>query len=220
MVESRPKLKERMLGVVLAGGLSQRFGTDKAGLIIDGEPLWQRQLGVLRDAGAAPTVLMRRPGQGAPVNVTCWRDQITEAGPMGGLHAALARQADAWVAVLAVDMPGIDAAWFRWLLGFCRPGMGAMAQHPEACEPLAAIYPAEALGEIDRRMAMRDYSLQRLAFALAEEGRMTLVAPAVGESWRVRSVNTVEHYEAWRERLIPPVEDLALLRNWRRRPRG
>jgi molybdenum cofactor guanylyltransferase len=201
-----------MLGVVLAGGLSQRLGTDKAALIMDGEPLWQRQLGVLRDAGAVPTVLMRRPGQGAPANVTCWRDQVTEAGPMGGLHAALVPQGDAWVAVLAVDMPGIDAAWFRWLLGFCRPGTGAMAQHPEACEPLAAIYPAEALGEINRRLAMRDYSLQRLAFALAEEGRMNLVTPPVGEVWRVRSVNTGEHYEAWKEGMKPDLRPTANLR--------
>jgi len=186
-----------MLGVVLAGGESRRLGRDKTELSIGGEPLWRRQLGVLRAAGATETVIVRRPGQAAPPLVTCWRDIAVEAGPIGGLHAALAPQSFSLVAVLAVDMPGIDAAWFRWLRGFCRPGMGAMAQHAEACEPLAAIYPREALPEIDAQLKNRDYSLQRLARALVEAGLMTLISLPSAETPRTRSINTTADLEFW-----------------------
>jgi molybdopterin-guanine dinucleotide biosynthesis protein A len=186
-----------MLGVVLAGGHSQRLGTDKAELIIDGEPLWRRQLAVLRAAGATESVLVRRPDQTAPSDVTCWRDQVSEAGPMGGLHAALAPQTADFVAVLAVDMPGIEAGWFRWLWEFCRPGAGAMAQHAGACEPLAAIYPAGALAEIKARLRAGDFSLQRLARALADGGLMKLVPLAAGDVARVSSINTPEQFGNW-----------------------
>ena len=160
--------ERRMLGVVLAGGASQRFGRDKAEALFDGEPLWQRQARVLRDAGADRVVVVRRPGQAAPPGIECWRDQRREAGPLAGLHAALAPRAAPLVAVLAVDMPGIDAAWFRWLAGHCRPGPGgdgAACRGPAS--PLAAIYPREALDEIERRLACGEHSLQSLARALA-----------------------------------------------------
>lgn len=189
-----------MLGVVLAGGVSQRLGRDKAELSFNGEPLWQRQLGVLRAAGAKATVVIRRPGQTAPPGVACWRDVVVDAGPMGGLHAALAPGSAIFVAVLAVDMPGIDAAWFQWLHRSCRPGIGAMAQHAEACEPLAAIYPAEALTEIKARLESRDYSLQRLAKALAAAGRLTLLPLPAEEVPRTRSINTAADLGSWKAR--------------------
>jgi molybdopterin-guanine dinucleotide biosynthesis protein A len=186
-----------MLGVVLAGGISRRLGRDKVELFLDGEPLWQRQLGVLRTAGAVETVMVRRPAQTAPPGVTCWRDLAIDAGPLGGLHAALTPQGFPFVAVLAVDMPGIDAAWFHWLRGFCRPGAGAMAQHAEACEPLAAIYPREALPEINARLLLRDYSLQRLAQVLAAQSRMSLIPLPVEKVPRTRSINTAADLEFW-----------------------
>jgi molybdopterin-guanine dinucleotide biosynthesis protein A len=186
-----------MLGVVLAGGISRRLGRDKVELALNGEPLWRRQLGVLRAAGAVETVMVRRPGQAAPPGLTCWRDVAVDAGPMGGVHAALAPQTFPFVAVLAVDMPGIDAAWFHWLRGFCRPGAGAMAQHAEACEPLAAIYPQEALPEINARLQLRDYSLQRLAQSLAAQGRMSLIPLPAEKLPGARSLNTPADLEFW-----------------------
>ena len=189
-----------MLGAVLAGGESRRLGYDKAGALLGGEPLWRRQFRVLRSAGAEPVVLVRRPGQETPDGPPCWRDVVRSSGPLGGLHAALSRRSAPWVAVLAVDMPGIDAAWFRWLRGFCRPGVGAMARHASAVEPLAAIYPAEALAEIAARLQRRDLSLQRLALALASAGRMTLLPLPASRAADAESINTPAQRKIWQER--------------------
>jgi molybdopterin-guanine dinucleotide biosynthesis protein A len=179
----------RLLGAVMAGGSSRRMGTDKARLAIDGEPLWRRQERTLLAAGAETVIVARRPHQTALPGATCWRDVFSQAGPLAGLHAVLLPGAAAWVAVLAVDMPEIDAGWFEWLLGFCRPGTGAMARHDEACEPLAAIYPAEALREVVARLQRREHSLQGLALALAEQGRLALIPVPAGRRPSVRSLN-------------------------------
>jgi molybdenum cofactor guanylyltransferase len=192
-----------MLGVVLAGGASQRLGSDKAELRVKGEPLWQRQLGVLRQAGADRLVLVRRPGQWAPPGVECWRDGPEGAGPLRGLRAALAPGLAQFVAVLAVDMPGINAAWFRWLRRFCRAGIGAMACHTAAYEPLAAIYPAEALAEVDQHLAGDDQSLQSLAWDLASAGRMTLHPLPTRAAARLTSINTPSNLDFWSKRLGP-----------------
>ena len=190
-----------LLGVVLAGGASQRLGSDKAELRLTGEPLWRRQMKVLRSAGAGRVVLVRRPGQSAPDGIECWRDGTEGAGPLRGLRAALAPRLAPFVAVLAVDMPGIDAAWFRWLAKFCRAGSGAMACHPEAYEPLAAIYPAEALAAVEGHLAGDDQSLQSLAWDLASAGRVSLHPLTKKKALRLTSINTPAHLDFWKTRL-------------------
>jgi molybdopterin-guanine dinucleotide biosynthesis protein A len=189
-----------MLGAVLAGGASRRFGSDKSERVVDGQPLWRRQLDVLAAAGADPVVLIQRPDQPPRPGTACWRDGATGAGPLRGLRAALAPGTAPWVAVLAVDMPGIDAGWFEWLRGFCAPGVGAMARHPEACEPLAAIYPAEALGAVEARLAGGDLSLQGLARELAATGRLRLIPVTAERAERTKSLNTAAAFSAWQDR--------------------
>jgi molybdopterin-guanine dinucleotide biosynthesis protein A len=178
-----------MLGVVLAGGESRRMGRDKAGIVLEGQPLWRRQSEVLRSAGADPVFLVRRPGQSSPEGISCLRDVFPGAGPMAGLHAALVEARAGHVAVLAVDMPAIDPEWFLWLAGLCGPGVGAMAVHAEACEPLGAIYPFEALGETVARLERGEFSLQGLARSLEAAGLMRLVPLAEGAEQRVASLN-------------------------------
>lgn len=178
-----------MLGVVLAGGEGRRMGRDKAKVILDGEPLWRRQVRVLRGAGAERIVLVRRRDQAPLGYADCRLDVFARSGPLAGLHAALGIGGHPWVAVLAVDMPGISPAWFSWLRGFCRPGAGAIARHAQSLEPLAAIYPAEARGEIAGRLARRDLSVRRLALGLAAAGRMAVVTLPAGAVGRVASLN-------------------------------
>jgi molybdopterin-guanine dinucleotide biosynthesis protein A len=166
------------------------LGRDKAELRFEDQPLWQRQLRVLREAGADQVVVIRRPEQPALPGVECWCDRWAGVGPIAGLHAALARRSAAFVAVLAVDMPAIDADWFRWLSAHCRPGLGAMARHAAACEPLAAIYPAEALDEVALGLARGVHSLQRLADALANAGYLTLLPLPSAKMSQAASINT------------------------------
>jgi molybdenum cofactor guanylyltransferase len=178
-----------MLGVVLAGGESRRMGRDKAFVEVDGEPLWKRQVAVLRAAGALRVALVRRRGQEAIGYPDCLFDAFVGCGPLAGIHAALGTGGHPLVAVLAVDMPGIDAAWFRWLRGSCGPGTGAVAVGPRGLEPLAAIYPAEAFPEVSARIARRDLSVQGLARGLAAEGMMAVVGLPAAYADRVSSLN-------------------------------
>jgi molybdopterin-guanine dinucleotide biosynthesis protein A len=179
-----------MLGVVLAGGESRRMGRDKAQVEVDGELLWRRQVRVLRDAGAARVVLARRAGQ-APIDFPdCVFDAFADCGPLAGIHAALGLGGHSHVAVLAVDMPGIDAAWFSCLRGACEPGVGAVAGHSELLEPLAAVYPAEGLPEAGARLERRELSVQAFVRELASAGLMSIVQVPAGYAGRIASLNS------------------------------
>jgi molybdopterin-guanine dinucleotide biosynthesis protein A len=183
----------QLTGAVLAGGQSRRMGRDKAMLAHEGRPMWARQAGVLREAGADPVAIVRAPGQpplGLPEDLLLWHDTVTDAGPLAGLQVALTYARTSLVAVLAVDMPRIDAWWFQWLGSFSGSTIGAIACRPDgACEPLAALYPRIALGEISLRLTGPDRSLQSLATALVGRQLLRRVPLPENEQWRVANWN-------------------------------
>jgi molybdopterin-guanine dinucleotide biosynthesis protein A len=190
----------QLTGVVLAGGQSRRMGRDKATLAHEGRPMWERQAGILRESGATPVAVVRQPGQaplGLPDDVLLWHDSFTDAGPLAGLHTAFSHSRTLLVAVLAVDMPRIDAWWYQWLGSYCGSNIGAMACRPDGThEPLAAIYPRSALPETVRRLHDEDdRSLQALALALMKRHLLRSVPLPERELWRVENWNTPEERE-------------------------
>src|SRR5262245_21418784 len=67
--------------VLLAGGKSSRMGRDKAALVVDGVPLWQRQLATLRAAGARE-VFVSGAARGPWTGMECIHDEVKGAGPL------------------------------------------------------------------------------------------------------------------------------------------
>ena len=184
------RIKGNFAGAVLAGGKSSRMGRNKALLRIDGEPLWQRQLRVLKEAGADPVRLVQAPGQRTLIRGVL-RDTVRNAGPLAGLHAALAQCCVAQhVAVVAVDLPYIEPEWFTRLAKLCGPGIGAVARTREGYEPLAAIYPCEALDEVEARLTGGEFALQALIKALVRSRRMRVLRLKTAECRQLANWNT------------------------------
>ena len=176
-------------GAVLAGGKSSRMGRNKALLRVDGEPLWRRQLRVLKVAGAKPVQLVQAPGQRALTRGVL-RDTMRDAGPLAGLHAALTPCRSGHVAVIAVDLPYIEQTWFARLAKLCAPGIGVVARTRNGYEPLAAIYPCEALAEIKSRLHMGEFALQALIKALVRTKRMRVLRLKASERARFANWNS------------------------------
>ena len=159
--------------VLLAAGHSIRMRRDKALLEIAGRPMWQRQRDVLADAGAKQIFLSARSDQ-AWANAAAGfggivRDASLDSGPLGGIVAALERCGQGHLAVLAVDLPHMEPAWFAALLADCAPGRGVVGRSGQWFEPLAAIYPRELLPLARAALARRELSLQKLITAGVEQ---------------------------------------------------
>ncbi|MEO6742222.1 MAG: molybdenum cofactor guanylyltransferase [Chthoniobacteraceae bacterium] len=165
--------------VLLAGGKSSRMGRDKSALPVNGEPLWQRQLAVLRATDPAELFISGiRDGPYADCGVEILADEIPDSGPLGGIATALRRCTSGFLLVLAVDMPGMTANFLRALLDESqRIAMGAVpsvdglvrarANIPrttrddhKTLEPLAAIYPRAALAIADECLRTGERKLE------------------------------------------------------------
>lgn len=160
--------------VLLVAGRSTRMGRDKALLEIEGGPLWQRQRAVLAAAGAREILLSARPDQAwaqrAAGFAAVLHDALPESGPLVGITAALERAAHPHLAVLAIDLPAMTAAWFAALAAECAPGVGVVGRRGECFEPLAAIYPGEMKWLAWEALARDEYSVQRWVAAGVELG--------------------------------------------------
>lgn len=158
-----------LTAMLLVGGQSRRMGTDKATLMVGGEWLWQRQLGVLRDM--APDTLWisaRARPDWCPEDVEVILDEVPSRGPLSGIVAALARLRTSHLLALAIDMPQMTIAHIRKLWSRAGSGHGVVPVNETCFEPLCAIYPAEAFDMAQRALSQGQLSLQDFARDLSQ----------------------------------------------------
>lgn len=182
-----------LTAVLLAGGESRRMGTDKAMLMIAGEPLWARQLRVLREVGPeAVAVSARARPAWCPREMEVILDGEPSRGPLSGVAAALGGMRTSHLLVLAVDLPRMTAEQLRKICRQARPGCGVVPVRQERFEPLCAVYPKAAAALAVEAVKGDDVSLQSFVRRLQGEGMMQTIVVSPEEEELYRNVNRLE----------------------------
>lgn len=153
-----------LLGVVLAGGESRRFGSDKARALLDGVPLADHARATL--AGFVGEVVTSG-GEGVPDL------PAPGLGPLGGicgaLHYAAARGYGA-VLTIGCDTPFVPTETLEALAR--SPGAAFVAD-----TPIIGRWPVELAGELERHLREGDDRSMRRWCALI--GATPLTAPPI-----------------------------------------
>lgn len=108
-------------GIVLAGGLSRRFGGDKARALLNGRALLQHVLLALHPHVSELWVVVNTPGRYAdlletlPFEVREVVDAYPNAGPLGGICTGLMATQCPWSLVLSCDTPAVESVILRTL---------------------------------------------------------------------------------------------------------
>jgi molybdopterin-guanine dinucleotide biosynthesis protein A len=162
--------------VLLAGGESRRMGKDKATLLFQGKPLWQIQLELLRKLEPAEIFVSARTDPAwRPADVRFVVDDPPSRGPLSGLAAALARMRAKHLLALAIDMPFMTEKYVGFLYDQIEPRRGVVAKIGDRFEPLAAIYPQEALANVQSALSGKDFSLQTVTGRLVAAGKLQVM---------------------------------------------
>jgi len=176
--------------VLLAGGESRRMGENKATLLFDGEPLWQRQLELLRKLPLVEILVSARTDpEWRPADVNLVLDAIPWHGPLSGLAAALARIRSSHLLALAIDMPFMTADYLQSLGKQIRFGCGVVPKIGHRAEPLAAIYPVEAMVDVRASLGGSDFSLQSLVQQLIGNGKLRPILVSQSEETCFANLN-------------------------------
>lgn len=154
-----------LAAAVLCGGAARRMGRAKATLMLDGATLLDRALERLRPIAthlliASGDADLRRPG------CMTVHDSRAGCGPLGGIVAALGASPAQRCAIVAVDMPHIDAALLRSLAQRCENVDAVVPVSERRPEPLHAVYARAALPVLRRMLHSSDLSMAASLSAL------------------------------------------------------
>ncbi|HWL94338.1 MAG TPA: molybdenum cofactor guanylyltransferase [Phycisphaerae bacterium] len=179
-----------LTAVLLAGGESRRMGTDKAVMPFHGQPLWQRQIELLRCLRPAKIfVSARKEISWLPLGTEPLLDDPPSRGPLSGLTKALEQMQTTHLLTLAVDMPFMTSEQMQVLWALATIGCGVLPMIGDRAEPLAAVYPREASGEFLAALASDNSSLQPLTRSLVQAGTLRVFQVSPGDEELYRSVN-------------------------------
>lgn len=104
-----------LVGAVLCGGRSSRFGSDKALAPFRSSTVGAHVIGALRGAGVDPVVAVGGRA-GDQLGLPTVPDRRPGDGPLGGLATALLWARTGWVVIVPCDVPLLTAEHVRRLL--------------------------------------------------------------------------------------------------------
>jgi molybdopterin-guanine dinucleotide biosynthesis protein A len=148
-------LTENVVGIVIAGGRSVRFGGEKAAAVLAGKPLlmWAalrlqrscRSVAINARSGTEAEALASRAG------LSVLHDAEGDPqGPLAGVKAGLMWAEEQGARLLAVspcDVPMLPLDLFPRLIDAASSG-AAMAQTDDGLQPLCAVWPVSALAAV------------------------------------------------------------------------
>jgi molybdopterin-guanine dinucleotide biosynthesis protein A len=174
--------REKLSALILAGGLSQRMGQDKAWLELGGLPLVEhlaRRILPLVDELIFSTnqparfeSVLRRLSVPAQV-VT---DQTPGLGPLAGIAEGLSAAGNDLVLVLAVDMPFVQLRLLSYMAGLAADYQAVV---PEILDPRSGEVTAEPLHAFYRRSCLAAIT----AHLRSGERRVVSFLPDVRTRW-------------------------------------
>jgi FdhD protein len=146
-----------LVGVVVAGGASSRFGSDKALAVLDGETLVERAHRALREV--CDEVIVADAGRGILAGVESVPDGPGQ-GPIAAVLGAARRRPGRALLVLACDLPRVPVALLRRIVH--ESGDWVVPRHAGGLEPLCALYRPPALSALEANARRGELALHSL----------------------------------------------------------
>ena len=141
-------MRDRVAGIIVAGGLSRRFGSDKASASLRGRPLLQW----VRDALAPAVdeiVVVTAAGQVLPpmhpsIPLTVVEDREPERGPLAGLAAGFSAATAPVCFAASCDAPLLATPVVEGIIGALGEHDAVLPEVGGFRQPLAAAYRLES----------------------------------------------------------------------------
>jgi molybdopterin-guanine dinucleotide biosynthesis protein A len=177
---------------ILAGGKSQRMGTDKGLLMLNGKTFVRHICDALMPIVGENIVIVSANADYDFLGHTRIEDLIDDKGPVGGIYTALKHSKTKFNFVLSVDAPLVSTDLLQWLVKNHEDSyMMTQVQVGDNASPLIAVYDRSCKAAFGEHMAGKQLMLRKVVEDLTHQ---TLVVP---EKWskQVQNINTPEEYK-------------------------
>ena len=187
---------QKITAAILAGGKSQRMGTNKAFLPLNGEPIISSTITILRKITSDLLIVTNHPDLYAEFQVTVVRDLQRGLGPMGAILTALSLTEHSHVLVTACDLPFLNLEILQKMTTVMNGSDVVVPRSNYGLEPLCAIYNQSCLPTIKHAISQGKLSL----FQLFKQLKVHQILPKVWQpldptGHAFLNLNTSEDYQ-------------------------
>lgn len=146
-------------GVILAGGASSRFGSNKALASFDSLPLIQHVAQPLEKLFPEHLVVTNTPASYEFLGWPMVGDIYPSCGPLGGIHAALKTINTPKAFIVGCDMPLLNTVLISHLCNLPGDWEAALPWLQAGPEPLYAVYARQCLPHIEQSLQDREFKI-------------------------------------------------------------
>lgn len=185
-------MKDKITAFILAGGKSQRMGTDKGLLLLNGKPFVSHICEAVKPIVGENIVIVSSNTNYDFLEYTRIEDILPEKGPVGGIHTALQETGTKLNFILSVDAPLVSTVLLLWILENRDDSYEmTQVQLDDKAYPLIAIYEQSLVSVFEENLKKNQLRLQQV---IKEVKYQTLLIP---EKWsnQVQNINTPEEYQ-------------------------
>lgn len=151
----------QITGIILAGGKSNRMGTDKSLLEINGKTLLQRAIDICLPV--CKTILISSNNTvHEEFGFKIIPDEIQNCGPIGGIYSSLKKSETEWNIVLSVDAAFVEQEFIQYLISEIDACDAIIPIHEKGKEPLIALYHKNSLEAIKKMHDSGNYKMHNL----------------------------------------------------------
>lgn len=129
----------KVTGIILAGGKSERMGSDKALLDLNGTHMIQKSIDALRPI-CQEIFLISNNDRLSEFGLPVFQDIHKNIGPVGGLHTGLFNASNETCVVLSCDLPNIETSILFTLLQEFEFHNAVVSECAGRVHPLVGIY--------------------------------------------------------------------------------
>lgn len=167
---------EPVTGIILAGGKSSRFGTNKAMFHYKGKPMVELAIEVLRPICSDLLISTNQPDHYSFTRLMCVPDTYPDCGPLGGIHACLLQSDNIHNLIIACDLPELEPRLYQVLLQHRSGYQVVIPVHHGIKEPTASYFnkntaPVIQEALIQKHLKLRDV-LDTLHTCYLDVGKM------------------------------------------------
>ena len=149
-------------GVVLAGGKSSRFGSNKALALLHGKPLIKHVADTVTSIFHDCLLVTNTPEQYGFLDMPMVGDRYQNMGPLAGIHAALLQITTPRAFVVACDMPCLSTELIRYLCDLNEQEYDVIIPwHEKGQEPLFGIYHKKSVPVIESYLKRKNCQIIR-----------------------------------------------------------
>jgi len=168
--------REEVTGIILAGGKSSRFGSNKALSRIDGDRLIERLCRTVGSVTGRMMLITNTPEDYAFLKLESRKDLVSRCGPIGGIYTALRTAQTPLCLCVACDMPFVRPEFLEYMVERSAGYDVVVPVNDGRVEPLCAVYRETCVPAIEDRIHARRFKIA----GFFDEVRVLRLAPEEG----------------------------------------